>query len=282
MPLVTFALLTYNQEEYIQEAIEGAFSQTYSPLEILISDDCSSDRTFQIVEEMTHSYKGPHRVTCRRSQKNLGIAQHINTINSLANGELIVIAAGDDISLPERTQKIVGAYLSSHKSANYLYSSAREIDLDGKVMAVVTSPGAKHSDSTLHAALSPYPVAIGATQAWTRLLVESFDRLGAHVWAEDQVYGVRGLLLGKIHCIDEPLVRYRVYSGVSTRSKKFSVKTYFGGKIAGIRIYEQRCIDAWRARDHLLALLIAAKALFLTLTMPFHPFISLIRRFRRR
>jgi glycosyltransferase involved in cell wall biosynthesis len=42
--------------------VEGAFSQTYSPLEIILSDDCSSDRTFEIMEEMAREYQGPHLV----------------------------------------------------------------------------------------------------------------------------------------------------------------------------------------------------------------------------
>jgi len=46
-PLVTFALVAYNQEQYIREAVEGAFAQTYEPLEIILSDDCSSDRTVE-------------------------------------------------------------------------------------------------------------------------------------------------------------------------------------------------------------------------------------------
>ena len=59
-PLVTFALFAYNQEKYIREAVEGTFSQTYEPLEIILSDDCSSDRTFEIMEEMAATYDGPH------------------------------------------------------------------------------------------------------------------------------------------------------------------------------------------------------------------------------
>jgi len=47
-PLITFALFAYNQERFIREAVQGAFSQTYSPLEIIMSDDCSKDRTFDI------------------------------------------------------------------------------------------------------------------------------------------------------------------------------------------------------------------------------------------
>jgi glycosyltransferase involved in cell wall biosynthesis len=277
-PLVTFALFAYNQEAYILKALEGVFSQTYSPLEILISDDCSADRTYQIIEQMTNTYRGPHKVTCSRNAKNLGIAEHVNKINSLANGELIVVAAGDDISIPGRTQRLVDEYLSSHKLANYFYSSAQQIGLDGTVMSVVKSPGAKNSTSKLHAALSPYPISIGATQAWTKLLVRAFAPLGSGVWAEDQVLGVRGLLLGPIRCVDEPLVHYRVGSGVSTRKKKFLIGKYFRGKIAGIGIYQQRCIDAWHVKDYFLSIIVATKVLVLTLIIPFDPVISLVKK----
>lgn len=278
MPLVTFALVSFNQEMYVLEAIQGAFSQTYSPLEILISDDCSSDRTYEIIEQMTNVYNGPHKVTCSRNAKNLGIAEHINRINSLANGELIVVAAGDDISIPERTQKLVEEYLFSHRLANYFYSSAQQIGLDGTAMSVVNSPGGKNSKSRFRAALSPYPVSIGATQAWTKLLARSFEPLDSRVWAEDQVLGVRGLLLGPISCVDEPLVYYRVGSGVSTRGKKFSIEKYFSDKFAGIRIYQQRCMDAWHAKDYSLSIIVATKVLILTLIIPFDPVISFVKK----
>ena len=49
-PLVTFALFAYNQEKYIREAVEGAFSQTYQRMEIILSDDCSTDSTFDILK----------------------------------------------------------------------------------------------------------------------------------------------------------------------------------------------------------------------------------------
>ena len=46
-PLVSFCIVTYNQEKYIRAAIEGALKQTYSPMEIIISDDCSTDGTYK-------------------------------------------------------------------------------------------------------------------------------------------------------------------------------------------------------------------------------------------
>ena len=51
-PLLTFAIAAFNQEAFIREAVEAAFAQTYSPLEIVLSDDCSKDRTFDIMKEM--------------------------------------------------------------------------------------------------------------------------------------------------------------------------------------------------------------------------------------
>jgi glycosyltransferase involved in cell wall biosynthesis len=278
MPLVTFALICFNQEEYVQEAIQSAFSQTYSPLEILISDDCSIDRTYQIIKQMTNDYKGPHKVTYSRSPKNLGIAAHINKINLLARGELIVVAAGDDISMPERTQRLVDEYLSSYKLANYFYSSVQAIKTDGTAIGILNSPGAKNSNSKLKAALSPYPLAIGATQAWTKLLVRAFCPLRSVVWADDQVLGVRGLLMGPIRCVDEPLVYYRVGSGISTRRKKFSIRKYFSGKFASIQIFQQRCIDSWHAKNYLLSIILASKVMVLILIIPFDPVISLIKK----
>jgi glycosyltransferase involved in cell wall biosynthesis len=63
--LVTFALFAYNQEKYIREAVEGALAQTYEPLEIILSDDCSSDRTFETMREMAATYDGPHQVKAK-------------------------------------------------------------------------------------------------------------------------------------------------------------------------------------------------------------------------
>lgn len=109
-PLATFALFAYNQEKYIREAIEGAFAQTYSPLEIILSDDCSSDRTYKIMEEMANSYDGPHKITLNRNPENLGLSEHVNRVMELVSGEIVVVAAGDDISLPERTKTSVEVF----------------------------------------------------------------------------------------------------------------------------------------------------------------------------
>ena len=64
---VTFVLFAYNQEKYIREAVEGALSQTYGAMEIILSDDRSTDRTFEIMEEVVAEYTGIHEVILRKN-----------------------------------------------------------------------------------------------------------------------------------------------------------------------------------------------------------------------
>ncbi|RYZ52291.1 MAG: glycosyltransferase [Sphingobacteriales bacterium] len=117
MPLVTFALFAFNQENYIEEAVEGAFSQTYSPLEIILSDDCSTDRTFEILEEKVLSYTGPHKVRLNRNVPNVGLIAHVTKVQEMATGAFIVTAAGDDISMPDRVAELVEVWLSRKVAA---------------------------------------------------------------------------------------------------------------------------------------------------------------------
>lgn len=131
-PAVTFGLVAYNQEKYVREAIEGAFAQTFSPMEIILSDDCSTDRTFAIMEEMAASYRGPHIVIARREASNVGTVQHLMNVARAAKGELMVVAAGDDISYPDRAGALYMAWKETGAAA--LASWHDEIDAEGRML----------------------------------------------------------------------------------------------------------------------------------------------------
>ena len=100
-PLVSFFVTAYRQEQFVRAAIEGAFAQTWQPLEILLSDDCSPDGTLRVMQEMAAAYTGPHKVILNRNPKNLGIVPHVDRIMELTSGELMVQNAGDDVSVPD-------------------------------------------------------------------------------------------------------------------------------------------------------------------------------------
>ena len=130
-PLLTFAVGAYNHENFIREAVAGAFARTYSPLEIILSDDCSHDRTFEIMQEMAAGYRGPHKIILNRNPTNLGICGHANRLFDLTNGEWLVGSAGDDASLPERTTTLFNACRASGNDVYSIYSDAIVIDANG-------------------------------------------------------------------------------------------------------------------------------------------------------
>lgn len=76
-PLVTYIVVAYNQEQLVREAVQSAFAQNYTPLEIILSDDCSSDRTFDIMQELALNYEGRHSVKVVQNSENLGLFDHI-------------------------------------------------------------------------------------------------------------------------------------------------------------------------------------------------------------
>lgn len=208
-PLVTFALLAYNQERFISEAVEGAFSQTYSPLEIILSDDCSTDRTFEIMKEMAATYTGPHNVILNRNEKNLGIGGHINRIMEISHGDLVVGAAGDDISLPERTDIIVNFWRLRRGKALSIQSEYWIIDENGNSLGVARNESMAKPGDLETVCKKGDPGVSGCTQAWHRSVFSVFGPIDNNIVWEDQIIPFRAMILGELGMIDRPLVRYR-------------------------------------------------------------------------
>jgi glycosyltransferase involved in cell wall biosynthesis len=208
-PLISFALLAYKQEQYIREAVEGAFSQTYSPLEIILSDDCSPDRTFDIMREMAAQYNGPHQVVLTKNTINQGLADHINKACALAKGKFIVAAAGDDISLPERTACLYDAWENAGPNVNSIFSDATYIDENGKQLGTWFDGGWIVAQ-TLQEGIGGRPMAVlGCTHMFSRQTFEIFGPIPNGVIQEDNLIPFRSLLLGRVEYVPTPLVLYR-------------------------------------------------------------------------
>ncbi len=210
-PLVTFALFAYNQEDYIREAVEGAFAQTYSPLEIILSDDCSADRTFEIMQEMAAEYRGPHQVRVRRSEVNFGTALHVQAVSQMAQGALLIVAAGDDISFDIRSEKIVEAWVSEGKPVACLHSAAFKFqdNMEERVFQASRSSGTLTKSEQLTLILNGGGVFLSPTCAYSGELFQNFDPLIGGSIIEDGVMAHRSLLAGTLIAIAEPLVLIR-------------------------------------------------------------------------
>jgi len=104
----TILMITYNQENFIRNAIESALNQTIKPYEIVISDDCSSDNTFEIISRYKKEY--PNLIRVNRNDKNLGIHGNVKKILGICSGNVVSFCAGDDTlekNMVERVNNLI-------------------------------------------------------------------------------------------------------------------------------------------------------------------------------
>lgn len=102
MVLVSVAMLSYNHEKYITQAIESVLNQTVQDFELVIVDDCSRDNSIQIIKE--YSAKDP-RLKPIFHEKNFGIARGANDCLKNSTGKYFCFLSSDDVWLPSKIEK---------------------------------------------------------------------------------------------------------------------------------------------------------------------------------
>lgn len=210
-PLVTFGLITYRQEAFVAEAVHAALAQDYHHLEIVICDDASPDRTWEIASEIGRSYSGPHTIRMHRNDRNLGIG-NFNRLMGLSSGNLVVIAHGDDLSRPDRVRLITQAWMRT--GASMVASNWVTIDSKGRQLGTGIGPGRPVSTRLKDLAeQGRLPCTLGAVLAWDRRVFEVFGPLRQERSAitSDYILPFRAALLNGIEYLDTPLVAVRMH-----------------------------------------------------------------------
>ncbi len=239
-------LFTYNQEKFVSEAVKAALSQKCDPIEILITDDCSNDKTFDIIQDAVKHYKGPHKVLLNRNNKNLGLSRHIDKAHGLSSGEVIIGAAGDDISHLNRCQKIIDCFES--KSPLLVFSYADVIDSNGQETYHEYSNATLYKSNDIMEIASSGALYLGATGAWHRDLYEKYGSIEDNAY-EDLVFGFRAAIEDKFYALNERLVSYRLGHGVTNSKLKFkTVPSFRKSRLKNLKVikavFRQRHKDA--------------------------------------
>lgn len=214
-------MMTYNQQEFVGEAISAILAQECAPLEILISDDCSTDETWSRIDESVRGYSSPHRVILNRNPMNMGITAHLNACFRKCSGELVIAASGDDVSMPGRIARIIAAHQKDRPLL--IHSRVDSATLNGGVRDPRFDRIGLLRRPRLEQIATSMSLYIGATAAWDREIVTKYGDLPERDCYEDLIFGFRAALEGRVAFIDEELVQYRVGHGVSTlRREGFS------------------------------------------------------------
>jgi len=135
MSKITIILTSYNHESFLKQSIDSILNQTYTDFELYIIDDCSSDRSWDIILEYS---KKDRRIIAIRHEENLGGPRFIDFYNDFT-GEYIAIAHSDDTWDKEKLEKQVRV-LDTNPSVGACFTWVNIIDDDGLPLSLKEHP----------------------------------------------------------------------------------------------------------------------------------------------
>lgn len=203
MPKLSVIMGIYNCAQYLQEALDSLYAQTYQDFEIILCEDGSKDKTYEIAKKNVDKHPN---IKLLRNENNLGLNATLNKCLNVAKGEYIARMDGDDISLPMRFEKEV-KFLDEHPEYAIVSTSMSYFDDEGifKVGEAVGEPQKKDFIKGTPFCHAPCMVrkeaydAVGGYSVSEYLLrVEDY-----HLWMKMYMKGYRGFR------INDPLYSMR-------------------------------------------------------------------------
>ena len=131
-PLVSIFIVTYNSEQYIIEALESVYAQTYHNIELIVSDDKSQDSTVQLVREWLRGHSDRFiRTKLIEAEVNTGTSGNYNRAVEACSGVWLKMLDGDDVLLPDCIQNNV-SFVCEHPSSKVVFSKYQELYCEKK------------------------------------------------------------------------------------------------------------------------------------------------------
>jgi glycosyltransferase involved in cell wall biosynthesis len=128
LPLVSITCITYNHEEYVAQALDGFLSQkTTFPVEIIVGDDCSTDKTKNIIFKYQKKY--PHKIKLITSKNNVGMKKNSLRTRATAQGKYIAFCEGDDYWTDSLKLQKQFDYLEAHPDFSCCFHDVIDLNL---------------------------------------------------------------------------------------------------------------------------------------------------------
>lgn len=210
MPLVSVIMPAYNCQDYIAEALESVIDQTYTNLEIIVVDDCSSDGTWNIIQQYAAK---DSRIKPRRNNENLKIVGTLNRAIAESKGVLLARMDGDDVRLPDSIKNQV-AFLQ--KNPNYIMVGG-SVEFCDTHMVRLNKRSYPSTDKEIRQRIFRYsPFCHASLVIRASAMQDEPYRLN---WAEDYDLYFRLLKTGKAANLSDVLYRVRTHKASVSRSK---------------------------------------------------------------
>lgn len=128
LPSVAICIPTFNQAKYLKQSVMSACQQTYSKIEIWVSDNASTDETSKVMSDLCMNFSN---INYYRQVKNLGAVGNQNWVLRQPKTDFIVRLDSDDILAPNYVEVLLSALLEYPK-AGFAHSSTQEINEEGE------------------------------------------------------------------------------------------------------------------------------------------------------
>ncbi len=203
-PLVSVAMCTYNGERFLREQMDSLVAQDYPNLEILVSDDCSTDTTLAILKEYEQRHEN---ISVTQSEGNLGLVKNFQGIIARCSGDYIALCDQDDIWFPNKISTLVAEI----GAAALIYTPTEMIDENGMRMNTTFHDlrNIQLVDGKCYKSLIFENCILGHTILFKRSLLEHALPFPAGITAHDQWLAIIAAIHGNIKLHKEPVSYYR-------------------------------------------------------------------------
>ena len=211
--MISILMATYNGEKYLEEQIDSLLSQTFCDFTLWVSDDASTDKTWDIL--VTYAQRYPDKIRIFQQEKNTGNTRH-NFLDLMVRvkDDYVMLCDQDDVWLPDKVEKTLAKIKAMEKQYPGMPVLVRT---DAKIVdqnLQIIHPSYKHAMHSNFNRTDFCQVLIqntfaGCTAMYNRALAELIDKKPEYCVMHDWWLELIAAAFGKIGHIDEPTILYR-------------------------------------------------------------------------
>lgn len=225
---IDILVATYNGEKFIKQQIDSIINQTYNNIRIIISDDCSTDSTRQILEEYK---KKDDRIILYFQEKNIGYIKNFEFLLTKVESKFYALSDQDDVWLPEKLEYSLDKLIST--DSDLIHSDLIVVDTNLDMLyksrwkKMGLTKKVKYDDTR---SLYLYNCITGCTILAKSKFIKDIlplpceSKFMVHDYWISLYYSIKG----KICHIDKPLILYRQHGNnqIGTQRKSTSLETF--------------------------------------------------------
>jgi glycosyltransferase involved in cell wall biosynthesis len=207
-PAVSQIVLAYNHEHFVEQCLDSLAKQTFDDFELVIVDDCSTDRTVERIEAWLRSASLDARLVV--NERNVGACASHNIALEHCSGELISIVSADDYYEPEKIERQHRFWEELDESIAVVFSNVRRVDEQGREIGVAYHTARPPADGRVFERLIEGNFIIASTVMARRTALEEVGGYDESLFYEDYDMWLRLADRYEFRYLPGSLVNYRI------------------------------------------------------------------------